>query len=150
MYIALLNIHSWLRWAVLLFTLIVIAKSYAGWLGKKDYTSGDNKAGIFYIASMHTQFLIGLILYAFLSPITQAAFANFGAAMKNPELRFFGVEHIFGMVIAVVLAQVGRSTSKKAKDAVTKHKKMAIFATLSLLAILITIPWPPMRSLFRL
>jgi hypothetical protein len=150
MYNILLYLHSWLRWAVLLFSLIVIARAYAGWFGKKDYVGADNKSAIFYIASVHSQFLIGLLLYLFFSPITKAAFADFGAAMKNGGLRFFAVEHSLGMLIGVVLAQVGRSTSKKAKDAVTKHKKMAIFATLSLIAILASIPWPPLRELFRL
>jgi hypothetical protein len=149
MYTILLYLHSWLRWAVLLFALIVIAKSFSGWFGRKDYTSSDNKLATFYIASVHSQFLIGLLLYIFFSPITKAAFADFGAAMKNSGLRFFAVEHITGMVIAVVLAQVGRSLSKKAKDAVTKHKKLAIFATISLVIMLATIPWPAMRPLFR-
>jgi hypothetical protein len=149
MYIILLYLHSWLRWAVLIFAIIVIARAFSGWFGKKDYTSADNKLAVFYIASVHSQFLIGLLLYTIFSPITQAAFADFGAAMKNAGLRFFAVEHSLGMLIGVVLAQVGRSTSKKAKDAITKHKKMAIFATISLIAILISIPWPPVRELFR-
>jgi hypothetical protein len=150
MYTVLLYLHSWLRWAVLILALIVIAKSFLGWFNKKDYTASDNKFATFYIASVHSQFLIGLLLYVFFSPITGAAFADFGAAMKNSGLRFFAVEHLLGMVIAVALAQTGRSLSKKAKDSVSKHKKLALFATISLIIMLAAIPWPALRPLFRL
>ena len=149
LYQVFLYLHSWLRWAVVLFSLIVIFKAFYGWLNKKEYSSSDNKFSIFYIAAVHSQFLVGLILYIFLSPITKAAFQNFGAAMKNPDLRFFAVEHITGMVIAVVFAQLGRTLSKKAVDSRQKHKKAAIFYTLSFIIMLATIPWPPVRTLFR-
>ena len=40
--------------------------------------------------------------------------ANFAAAMKDSTLRFFAVEHLSGMLLAVVIAQVGYSISKRA------------------------------------
>lgn len=98
---------------------------------------------------MHLQFLTGLILYIWLSPITQIAFSDFGAAMKNPELRFFGVEHITGMIIAVIVAQIGRTKSKKAPNDVLKHKRAFIFYTISVIIIIISMPFV-MRPLLRI
>ena len=40
--------------------------------------------------------LIGLILYAFLSPVTQSGFENMQLTMRDPILRFFVVEHLVG------------------------------------------------------
>ena len=37
------------------------------------------------------------------SPMTQAAFADFGGAMGNSVMRFWAVEHIFGMLVASLL-----------------------------------------------
>ncbi|MEY2637389.1 MAG: hypothetical protein RLZZ197_1867 [Bacteroidota bacterium] len=44
--------------------------------------------------SLHTQLLIGLVLYLALSPVTTAAFADFGAAMKDSATRLILVEHV--------------------------------------------------------
>jgi len=92
------------------------------------------------------QFLTGVILYAFVSPITKAAFNNFGAAMKNADLRFYAVEHILIMVIALVLVHIGGAKSKKAKTPLAKHRSAAIYYGISLVLILVAIPWD--RALF--
>jgi hypothetical protein len=85
--------------------------------------------------------LLGLILYLFLSPFVRRAFADFGAAMGDNELRFFAVEHIFGMILALVLAHVGRVLSKKATESVKKYRAAALWFALSLVAVLVMIPW---------
>ncbi len=90
---------------------------------------------------MDLQFLVGILLYAFYSPLTKAAFANFGAAMQNPDLRFYAVEHISMMVIALALVHIGRAKSKKATSPLKKHRSAAIFYTISLILILAAIPW---------
>ena len=105
------------------------------------------KIGLSYTIVMDVNLLLGLLLYILFSPITKAAFANFGAAMGDSTLRFFAVEHIFGMVVAVILAHVGRALSKKATEPVKKYRAAAIWYTLSLLVILAMIPWD--RPLFR-
>jgi hypothetical protein len=92
------------------------------------------------------------VLYFGLSPITRAAMQDFGAAMGNSMLRFWAVEHILGMVIAVALAHVGRVRVRKTTDPLRRHKLAAIFFGLALIAIFATIPWPGMpagRPLFR-
>lgn len=140
-YTLFLNTHSILRWVALILAVIVTIKSLMGILGKPSYEKIDNIFGASFVGTMHLQVLIGLILYFFLSPITESAFSDFGAAMKNAELRFWAVEHITMMLLAAVLAQVGRSKSKKAADAGKKFKFQAIFFGLSLLIMLAGIPW---------
>jgi hypothetical protein len=102
--------------------------------------------------ALDVQFLVGLILYLWASPFTTAAFLDLGAAMRNAPLRFFVVEHLFGMVAALGLAHVGRVRLRRAADSAQRHKTALIFFGLALVIILVSIPWPGMpagRPLFR-
>jgi hypothetical protein len=151
MYSTALLIHSWLRWAVLLAGLFAIVRGMGGWSGVKAWTRVDDRAGFWFIALLDLQLLLGLILYLFLSPFSTAAFEDFGGAMRNSALRFWAVEHTFGMLIAVALAHVGRARGRKAAAA-KKHRTTAIFYGLALIVILASIPWPGTpagRVLFR-
>jgi membrane protein DedA with SNARE-associated domain len=62
--------------------------------------------------------------------------------MSNKMLRFFLVEHISLIVIAVVIATIGYSLAKKADIDSIKHRRVMIFFSISLLLILLAIPWP--------
>lgn len=151
MYEIVLLIHSWLRWVVLIAGLLAVIRGFAGWPGRSPWTRADDTAGAAFVGTLDLQLLLGLILYIFLSPFSTAAFADFGGAMRNSALRFWAVEHLFGMVIAVVLAHIGRARSRRAPS-MKKHRTAAIFYTLALIVILASIPWPGTpagRVLFR-
>ncbi|MCA9962185.1 MAG: hypothetical protein KC443_24285, partial [Anaerolineales bacterium] len=141
MYTTVLAFHNIVRWVVLISGLLAAGKAIMGWLGKKSWTDIDNQFGLIFTISMDVQLLLGLLLYFVLSPITTQAFSDFGAAMADAGARFWAVEHIFTMIVAVALAHVGRSLSKKAPDALHKHQRAAIFFTIAILAILAAIPW---------
>lgn len=146
MYTGLLHSHNGLRWLVLLALLLTILLSFSGWFKKREWKKSDNISGLLLIILMDLQFLIGLVLYAFVSPITKASFNNFGAAMKNADLRFYAVEHIALMVIALILVHVGRKKSKRDIAPWKRQRSAAIFYTISLILILAGIPWD--RALF--
>ncbi|MFN8336449.1 MAG: cytochrome b [Cyclobacteriaceae bacterium] len=131
MYQALLYSHSYIRFAVLILLVVVIITSLAGWLGKKNYTPTDNKLNLFLFISTHIQLLLGLILYV-VSP-----HVKFGeTTMKDSITRYWTVEHITIMLIAVVLITMARITSKKLPDAAAKHKRVFIFNLIAFLLIL--------------
>jgi hypothetical protein len=151
MYSAMLLIHSWLRWAVLVAGVIAAARGLAGWSGRNRWSPADDRAGLVFVLLLDVQLVLGLLLYFALSPITRAALQDFGAAMGNSLVRFWAVEHLFGMVVGLVLAHLGRVRVRKAPE-VRRHRKAAIFFGLALVAILASIPWPGMpnaRPLFR-
>jgi hypothetical protein len=132
--------HNMLRWILLPVIAIVLILSYSGWLGNKPYRKLDNAFGGALVGLAHTQLLIGLLLYFVYSPITQAAFADFGAAMKDKDLRLYAVEHILTMIIAIVIIQLGRTFSKRAATPSKRHKTIAIYTTIALLLILSRMP----------
>lgn len=123
----------------------VFVRAMAGRGARREWTAADDRASLWFVIAIDLQLLIGLALYAGLSPITGAAFADFGAAMGNPVLRFWAVEHAFGMVVAVALVHIGRVRLRKAEPG-RRHKVAALFFGLALLAVILSIPWPGMPA----
>lgn len=146
MYTGLLHAHSGFRWLVLITLLVAIVMALFGWIKKRDWSGSDKTTSLLLMIFMDIQFLIGLVLYVFLSPMTKAAFSDFGAAMKNDNLRFYAVEHILMMLIALVLVHIGRSRTKKDIAGWKKQRSAAVYYIFSLLIILMAIPWD--RGLF--
>ncbi|APJ03268.1 hypothetical protein [Silvanigrella aquatica] len=149
MYDVILFIHSWLRWIVTFCLIIVLFRSFSGWIKSSAYLKFDKIMGGIFIGFTHLQLLIGLFLYFSLSPITNMAMNNMGVAMKNQSLRFWAVEHIVAMIIFVIFVQLGRTLSKKAQNSITKHKKCAIYNTIALLILIAGMPWPSRKEIGR-
>ncbi|MFQ5613041.1 MAG: hypothetical protein ACE5H9_13010 [Anaerolineae bacterium] len=141
MYDIILAVHSIMRWIVLLLALLTVFRALAGWLGGKEWTNLDNRAGLFFTISFDIQLTLGLILII-VSPTVQRAFADPGGAMGDVVLRYWLAEHIPVMVIALALAHIGRSRSKRLAEAVARHRTAAIWFGLAILMVLATIPWP--------
>ena len=136
MYSTLFGLHSGLRYIVLLLLAAAILLSLIGLFGKKPYSEMNRKVNLFAMISTHTQFLVGLILY-FFSPMVN--YSNIADAMSNATTRYWTVEHSVMMLFAIVLITVGHSRSKKAKDAVNKHRAIALYYGLAVLVILVAI-----------
>ncbi len=141
MYTGLLHTHNLFRWLILLVIVLAVVFALTGWLKKREWTKKDNITGLLLTIFADIQFLVGIVLYAFVSPVTKAAFNDFGAAMKNSDLRFYAVEHISLMIIALVLIHIGRAKSKKAVAPWKKHRSAAIYYGIALILILAAIPW---------
>ena len=136
MYNGLLHAHSGLRWVVLLLLLAAIFNAFSK---KKNgtWTEKDKKVTLFAMVFTHIQLLIGLYLY-FTSELVQFT----EGFMKNPIYRFYAIEHISLMIIAIALITVGYSKSKKATDDSKKFGAVATFYLIGLILILAAIPWP--------
>jgi len=142
-------IHSWLRWILLILALIVIIRAFYGWFGNRDFLKVDNTSTLILISIFHLQLVIGLLLYIFLSPITQGAFQDFGTAMKDSQMRYWAVEHIFIMILSIAIAQIGRIQIKKTHADKGKFRNSAIYFTLAFLLIVSRIPWDQGYRLIR-
>jgi hypothetical protein len=119
---------------------MAVVRSLIGFFGKKNYSTLDDKLGLFLMASVHIQFVVGIVLYL-ISPIVKQALSDMGAAMKDPVLRLWSVEHITIMVLAVLLITMGRVLSKKASTDKLKFKRASIYYTIGLILIMYGIPW---------
>ncbi|MBT1687487.1 cytochrome B [Dawidia soli] len=133
LYKILLEAHSGVRYLVLLLLIVVIVKSLMGLINKRPFAKGDNLLSLFLLIFTHIQLLLGLFLY-FVSPRV-----NFGPEAMTDYYRYFTAEHITGMLVAVVLITIARSTSKRMTDPAAKHKRLFLFNTIALVIILIVL-----------
>ena len=135
LYLLLKHTHSGLRWIVLLLLLAAITNSI--YKSRKSFNAADKRINSLTIYSLHLQLLLGLIIY-FVSP--KVVFSV--ESMSNAMLRFFLIEHISLMLVAIIIATVGHSLSKKANNDRSSHLRISIFFGIALLLILLAIPWP--------
>jgi uncharacterized membrane protein YozB (DUF420 family) len=140
-YAVVLAAHNVVRWIVVVLAILALVRAYLGWLGRRPWTDQDRKIGVFFGSAIDVQFLLGLILYFVLSPITRSAFQDFSGAMGNDVARFFLVEHVFYMIVAVALVHVGTVSARRASDDTGKHRRAAIWFSLAVLLILLGMPW---------
>ncbi len=134
MYTGLLHTHSSLRYIVLLLLIIVVIKSFLGWVNKQSYNNLDNKLSLWLLIGTHLQLLVGLSLF-FVSPFVQFS----GAAMKDASTRYWTVEHNFMMLIAIVLITIARISHKKLPTDEAKHKRLFVLNVIALLIIVVAI-----------
>lgn len=136
------TLHSILRWLIVLAALFTIIRAATGLSFKRGWMALDNRASLWYTVLLDIQVLVGIILYFFLSPTTLVALQNFSGAMRDSTMRFFAVEHVVIMLVAVVVAHIGRSMVKKAPDAAAKHRRTLIWTVVSIVLVLAAVPWP--------
>ena len=134
------GLHNLTRWLVVLAGLLALVTMVTGLSGRK-FGPGDRRAGLIYTIVLDLQLVIGLLLY-FISPLIQAGMQDMGAAMSNPDLRFFLVEHSVIMVLAVAAGHIGSSMAKKASlPDRSRFMRAAIFYVISLALIFFATPW---------
>ncbi len=133
----LVHIHSILRWLVLLFILMAIVNAAVKLSRKSTEEIKDCVINRLALIIMHIQLVLGLVLY-FISP--KVIFS--ASSMKDGFLRFFLVEHISLMIIAVILVTVGYVKSDRAEDMIKKNKRVLIYYSIAFVLILASIPWP--------
>lgn len=147
MYMVLLAIHNIFRWVVVIIAVLALVRSYLGLFGNREWSQRDRRIGTFFSVSMDIQFLLGIILYLFLSPLTTTIFQDFGAAMQDATIRFFVLEHLIYMLAAVVLVHIGNSRARKAADSKAKFRTVTIFYSLAVVLVVLGMPWS--RPLIR-
>jgi hypothetical protein len=146
MYSLVLFIHSWVRWVAL---VAAVGTVFAA-LRRRD--AATDRWALVAMSALDLQMLLGLLLYLVISPNMREILAHFGEAMRDPTSRFWAVEHLTSMFVAVIAAHVGRVLARKARTADGKRSRLlAAFAVATVLMIL-GMPWPGRpggRPLFR-
>lgn len=128
---ALVHAHSGLRYVVLALLIAAISIAYSKW---QNNETADSKIYSYALISCHIQLLLGLILYV-ISP--KVDFSMIGDKLY----RFYTMEHVLMMIIAIVLITVGRVRSRKAEGS-ARHRTIMYFYAMGLILILVSIPWP--------
>lgn len=145
-YLTILTIHSYWRWMVLSCLLAAVVAGIRGATAPWPFAPIGRTVARLAIVAVDVQLLLGLCLYS-ASPLVRAAWADLAGAMKQHELRFFSVEHLTTMLLAVVVAHVGSRRCRRARIDRSAYVNMAGWFGASLALILVGIPW--WRPFFR-
>ena len=140
MYEFIQKFHSGWAYLALLVLVIAVINSVIGMTSKKEFTSKDRKIALFALIAIHTQLLVGLILY-FVSPNGLNMIKAVGMGGLTTESRLLALEHPLINIIAIVLITIGWSKHKKLLTNESKFKTFSIFYGLGLVLILSRIPW---------
>ncbi len=141
MYSMILSLHSITRWVVLILGLSAAFRSFIGLSARMEWTALDHRWGMLFAIAMDIQFLLGLILYFFLSAITRDALSHFNSPFHDNNQRFYALIHVLYMALAIAFTHLGSILPRKANTALVKHQRAATFFTLAVLCILLGIPW---------
>ena len=134
----LLHLHNFLRWVILFFLILSLIQAF----GKKE---GLKKTSLWLLIASHITLLIGLYQYFTGSFGYKLIEANgFAAVMKDSVLRFWAVEHITGMILAIVLITIARGKSKRGG-----YSAAGWLYLIALIIILAVIPWPFREGIAR-
>lgn len=128
--------HSGLRWIVLILILAAIFNAIAAKSSGK-YEKKDKMLNLFAMVFLHIQLLLGIVLYFTSDKISFAK-----GWMGEDSTRFYGMEHVLIMLIAITLITIGRKKAEKASLAANKHAAIIKFYAIGLILILAGIPWP--------
>jgi len=125
---------------VLIFLLIALFNAFTGLFKARLFSRRDYLCKQLAVRIVQIQFILGIVLYA-ISPIVRYFLTNFGEAVHVREIRFFGMEHITVMVIAVGLISVASDKIDRSDRDRDKFRIMAWWFGIALLLILTSIPW---------
>lgn len=142
MYEFMIYVHSWLRWIIVLAGVIATILALGAWMRNRGLEKKNRILNGVFVGSLHLELLIGLLLYFVYSKLIHIGEMDMGAIMKDSTARYWNVEHITTMIIAVVIAQIGSSWSKKARTPRKASGRAALFFGVAILLIFVTIPWP--------
>ena len=143
MYQGLLHFHNIGRWIVIILIVIAIVNAFAGMRRNEPISKGDKKIGLFLMIIAHSMLLVGFYQW-FVGPwgLKQFQELGMGGVMKNSIARFWAVEHMVGMLIAIILITIGRGAIKKPITDRAKHKKMFWMFFIAFILIMASVPWP--------
>ena len=144
--------QSYWRWAVPITSLIVLVRAVRGANQSREWTHADARAARLFFSALDIQLTVGVTLYFGFSPFFSAIYHSFSETMKDPNARFFGIEHQTAMLIATAVAHVGMDRAKRAASGPARHRVMRTTMIVFLLIVLAGLPWPwrPYgRPLFR-
>ena len=126
--------HSLLRY-LLLFAVIGAAVGHLrGYINKRPIHNMERTLSILAVVFSHIQLAIGLFLY-----FIRKHYALDGSSAAG---RFWKMEHLGAMLVAIALVTIGRALSKRARDERQKQRRIWLFYLIALALMLWAIPWP--------
>jgi ABC-type dipeptide/oligopeptide/nickel transport system permease subunit len=130
----LILLHSILRYGLLILVVMAVFFSLYGLITRTPVLIGHRQVTVWAVLLAHIQLVLGIILY-----IVRGWYK---VAVDSRIDRYWKMEHIGIMLVAIILITMGRVLSKRAKDDRKKQIYVAVFFLIALLLMLMMMPWP--------
>ena len=140
MYSNLLIIHSYLRWIVLGFLLFGLIFIFIKKSKKAIYTTKDYRLFKVIKNVFNLQFLVGILLLT-QSPMVKAFWSQASQAVKWREIRFFGLEHPFMMILGIILLNVFTDKTKEKIGSNNAFNYLFVNYLIIIFILFVSIPW---------
>jgi len=140
MYNGLVHLHSALRWVILILLIVSLIQAFT----KNEKLA---KTSLWLLISSHIMLLLGLFQYFNSEAVgfhIIERLGGFGNVIKDSFARFWVVEHISVMVIAIILITMARGRAKR-----LKFSAAAWMYVIALVLILAAVPWPFREGIAR-
>jgi hypothetical protein len=137
LYPVLKHAHSVIRWLLITGLLASVTVALYSMYKKKSLVYPGGLFSRLTVYTAHVQLLIGILLYL-ISP--KVIFSP--KSMSSPILRFYLIEHVFIMILVIVLITVGYVRMKKTGPGNQSARQLFWYYMISLILILALIPWP--------
>lgn len=121
--------HNIVRWIVLIIAILAVVRAIIGYFGKHAWIPADPKIGSWLAMFIDIQLLLGIILIIY-------NYVSIGTL--DPRI---WMEHVIPMLLAVIFAHLGSALPKRVDTPHKKHRRALIWRGLTLLVIIIAIPW---------
>lgn len=140
MYGYLLIIHSYLRWIALGFLLFGLIFIFLKKSNKAIYTTKHYQLFKAIKNIFNLQFLVGILLLT-QSPMVKAFWSQVSQAVKWREIRFFGLEHPFMMILGVMLINVFTHKTKEKIGTENAFNYLFVRYLIILFILFVSVPW---------
>lgn len=132
--------HSNYRWIAILALCILLIWTYIAKKQKATYTHKALKMNMLLSILISVQGIIGLVLYS-ISPIAQEFWTDISQYIKNRQVRFFGLEHIFMMSLGILLLWYNVWRSRLHLGSKIFFKKQLNLYIWIIIIMLTSVPW---------
>ncbi len=134
-------LHSGWAYITLIILIFAVVNALIGLTSKKEFKDKDLRVSLFTLIVAHLQLIIGFIAYFLSAQFAYVLDNGMGAAMKEPDIRLFVVEHPLMMILAITVITMGFSKHKKQSTDNGKFKTIALYYGIGLIFVLSRIPW---------
>jgi len=134
-------LHSGWAYITLIILIFAVVNALIGLTSKKEFKDKDLRVSLFTLIVAHLQLIIGFIAYFLSAQFAYVLDNGMGAAMKEPDVRLFVVEHPLMMILAITVITMGFSKHKKQSTDNGKFKTIALYYGIGLIFVLSRIPW---------
>ena len=133
------NIHVYISAITLLAGLTTLGLAIHGWRTNRNFGRKDSVSSLVFSIGLYFQLILGFMIYFTLRTSLEGAVWDVPDTENDASLRFWAIEHIALMILALFLTQLGRLFIKRSSKSILKFKASLFYNSASMLLILFSL-----------